>query len=299
LQRWLQINSEQVPSLTPDRATRLAIWCCDPSTFYDRPDFQHHIRSTSLSDVIEELSIARAKGVERIVISSEYYFLARPTVIAKIFADLKLTVEKVVCFVRRQDRIIASGYAQDVKALRRADRLEISPGGYTSWYDWALQQQSYQSALPDATFVPLEFDHLRHSGKLLDRWKLALDCAVTTVDSLPDGELVNPSLPGELVEMCRAANEIGDFGLSEWALDAVQRGIAVSPYRLPEAMQIELRDGFSASNDEFVSAIDDSACFEDYTSAHWEIVEGSPVTLCPSFVAKLLSQRSTSLAELT
>lgn len=63
-----------------------------------------------------------AKKSELVVISSEYFYLCEPEVVKKFFADYFKNFE-IVLVVRRQDKLLSSGYNQDVKALGRTSNL--------------------------------------------------------------------------------------------------------------------------------------------------------------------------------
>jgi hypothetical protein len=289
LQRWLDLNNDFVAYLPNEYGgNRLAIECCDMREFAGRSDFIANIERTSLQEIRAQLAAFEVRYAPRLIISSEYFFLARPAAIRTKFAEFGLNVVKIICLLRRQDRIIASGFAQDVKALNHKDPIAISPGGYTAWYDWLKLMNDYQSAFPAAEFVPLEFDYMRKTGGLLARWKHEIGCVSDTFDSILFDVKVNPSLPGELVEVCRAANQLGIPYLSSFALMAAQDGLVAGNYALPSEHQEEIRNGFADLNDKFVSKLRDPTGFEDYTKEHWQINDGSPVNLEPATVARLL-----------
>jgi len=192
LQRWLELNSDAVPQLPNENGgRRLAIECCDLGEFAEREDLAGYAKHFSMAKVIEKIESLKTHNHPRIVISSEYFYLAHPENINKKFVELGLNVEKIICFLGRQERMIASGFAQDVKELGRADPLILSPGGYTEWYDWLKIMKNYQSAFPAAKFVPIEFDFMRKTGMLLPRWKQEIGCTKQTHDIMNLN--VNPS----------------------------------------------------------------------------------------------------------
>lgn len=286
IQEWLRINSDAVASLPIHLATRLATECCDSEKFGARPDFVFH-QQTHVSAVEECLSLLAANGAERIVISSEYFYLASPSSISQVFRRLGLRVEKAICFLRRQDGLLASGYAQDIKGLSRTEPFDLET--CRDVYDWLQLQTDYLTAFPDAHFSPLPFEHLRSSGTLLARWKAEIGCDAATLDTLPNGDTVNVSLPGELVEVCRAANEAGDRSLVDFALCAARDGIVTSTYKLPRSVQLELHERFAPLNDLFFANLDNTEGFESYTSRNWVVDEADmPANLSPEIVARLL-----------
>lgn len=286
IQEWLRINSNLVPSLPVDKSSRLATECCDAATFYDRSDFQS-INNVSIASVVEEIAAIKAQKTDRIVISSEYFYLAKAENIAEIFCKFELRVEKVICFLRRQDDLLASGYAQDVKALSRTKIFDLEE--CNDVYDWLELQSNYKAAFPNADFVPLEFGYIRNNGGLLSSWKREIDCIVDTIDTIPGGDIVNISLPAELVEICRIGNHSGDKLLTDFSIYAASCGIVSSNYRLPKHIREQIREKYSKKNDLFVSLLKNPASFESYTSGHWNIddLEASD-HLSPEVVSRLL-----------
>ena len=295
LQHWLVANEDalanSVAVISGDQGAQLlAQLCCDRDRFAHRPDFAANSNDEAIRTLLARLASLRDRNAARVVISSEYFFLAEPGMIRTTLLQFGLEIEKVICLLRRQDRLIASGYAQDVKDLAHKDPLSISPGGYTVWYDWLELQRAYTSAMPAARFVPLEFDHLRRSGTLLPRWKQELGVSsIATDEPASSAEPVNPSLSGEMVEVCRAANELGLPSLSALALEAARRGLVGSPYMLPASMTHELRSGFAARNDEFVAQLDAPRGFEDYTTNGWKLEDVKVPQFRPEIVAQLLA----------
>lgn len=288
LQEWLVANSESAPNLPMVKgAHRLAIECCDQERFPGREDFATNSDHISMDQVADALASLKARNPKRIVISSEYFHLARPHDIRDKFDELGLRVEKIICLVRRQDRMIASGYAQDIKALGREEPLVFSPGGYTEWYDWLKIMRDFDIAFPLAKFVPLEFDHLRETNGLLPRWKKEIGCAEETRDAEISRRNINPSLPGDLVEVCRVGNAYG-MDLNDFALKAAKEGVLTSQYVLPRDLQEIVRRGFAHLNDKFVAELDDPTGFEDYTSEQWVVSDGSPKAPTVAAVARLL-----------
>lgn len=291
LQKWLEVNSDFVTSLpNDDGGNRLAIECCDHIRFHNRPDFADNMNQLTMHDVHQRLIKLRESCTSSIVISSEYFYLANPANIKRTFANLGLNVTKIICFFRRQDRIIASGFAQDVKALGRADPIELSPGGYTFWYDWLTLLNNYQATFFGVPFIPLEFDHLRRTNALCSRWKEELGISESeTIDTIPGGSLVNRSLPGEMVEICRVANELGLSSLSDFSLRAANEGIVNSSYKLAISAQMQLKKAFSKKNDLFIKYAGLNDDFLDYSSDHWMVGEEESPVLRPEVVARLLA----------
>ena len=145
IQNWTHANrnslaAEGIFALpTILEAQRLAVECITDEARLQAPDILH---SKSLSfDVARRTLIegASREGVRASVVSSEYFFIADPTRVAAMFAGIGVGVSRVVCFVRRQDDLLASGYNQDIKGLGYA--LAFVPPAYLRIYDWGALRE--------------------------------------------------------------------------------------------------------------------------------------------------------------
>lgn len=293
LQHWLDVNAhafaDRLALLPTQRGGHLlATLCCDEERFGKRPDYQAIGAATQPAQIVEQLDTMRAAGVERLIISSEYFFNAEPSKVKAAFERFGLSVETILCFFRRQDRLIASGYAQDIKMLARAAPMKNA--GYRPIYDWLALQAAYRLAFPHGRFVPLEFDHLRRTATLVQAWKRGLRIDdVATQDVVAGNAPVNESLPGEMVELCRIANKLGLPSLTGFALRAAQVGIVGKRFDLPLSTRMSLRDTYASLNDRFVAQLEDAHGFQDYTSAGWRVDDDESLDLQPEQIAQLIA----------
>lgn len=295
LQEWLNHNKTLLSSrlgVLPSQAGGhlLAALCC-PEQYHGRSDFVSIFRSYSLESTSKNLKSLRAEGHSRAVISSEYFFLASPARISEVLTQYSLDVKKVIVLLRRQDRLIGSGYAQDIKELARSE--PIGEIGYSKHYDWSILLTAYAQAFPEATVVPLDFDFLRRNRSLVDVWKRELGVEdIQTVERWESSGLVNESLPGEMVELCRASNALGLPSLTAFSFQAARAGIVSAKYELPADTRNAVRDAFCDANDAFVASLDDPTLFHEYTSSAWkpsDTEKFDPNTLRLSTVARLLA----------
>ena len=294
LQEWLRINPDVVACLPLAESSRLATECCDMRNYSGRPDFSS-INEMSIVAVEQKLFDLRRRDIKRVIISSEYFYLARPSAIRAYFENLDLSVEKIICFFRRQDDLLASGYAQDVKALSWTEPFDLDK--CRDLYDWLQLKSEYEAAFPEAAFSPLEFDYLRSNKTLLSVWKSEIGCTTSTLDLIPGGDIVNASLPGKLVEVFRIANQTKNKSVIELLQHIKKPDVGSSPYRLPLKDQAALWERYSERNDLFVATMDDPKPFDHYTSANWKIDEVEMIPdLSPEMVVHLLTAATSELS---
>jgi hypothetical protein len=277
LQRWLAVNAQALSAhigVLPGRfAHRIGVAAASHSRPEPRPDFDN-IRRTSMDAVRSEL-VSISPVSNRLVISSEYFYLAKPTHARIVTEKLGLNVRAIICILRRQDRLIASGYAQDVKMLNRTDPLRI--GGYTSLYDWEAFVGEWKKQFPNAKFRLHDFDSRRSDGSLLTCWKEALEIgSVATIDDFRKGGPINESLGAEGVELCRLANVEG-YSLSDFALAAQRDGIVSTPFRLSDEQVVKLRETYGPANLKFLEE-HYAAEFSHYAPDQWNIDSGDDFT---------------------
>ena len=118
---------------------RLGIEAVADSADAERSDVRQIRNGCSLGDAIGEIQAA----ARHMVIASEYLSLSRPEHLAEILADAKISVSGVVCYLRRQDHICASGYAQSVKTLGHSER--IGTALYTDLLNWHRLYETWQA----------------------------------------------------------------------------------------------------------------------------------------------------------
>lgn len=94
-------------------------------------------------------------GVE----SSEFFHICNPPHVADYFKKEGVDVVMIVCVLRRQDILAASGYAQDVKSLGRSDI--VTGAAYFSYLDWNCLYESWAGAFPDADMRMINYSPVR------------------------------------------------------------------------------------------------------------------------------------------
>ena len=83
LQHWLVANedalADSVAVISGDQGAQLlAQLCCDRDRFAHRPDFAANSNDEAIRTLLARLASLRDRNFDRVVISSEYFFLAEP-----------------------------------------------------------------------------------------------------------------------------------------------------------------------------------------------------------------------------
>ncbi|WKD48799.1 hypothetical protein [Microbulbifer spongiae] len=104
-----------------------------------REDINRLLQEKKLSEISEKLKTFGADSV--VICSSEYFTLSEKSSVLKYFLTYFDKVE-VIYTVRRQDKLLASGFNQDVKALGRTSNLVWSKNDkllnyYVNCQEWA------------------------------------------------------------------------------------------------------------------------------------------------------------------
>lgn len=250
IQNWARANrvalaAEGIFVLPPVmEAHRLAVECITNERRLRAPDIAN-ICSLAYEDALVALiQGASAPGVRLSFVSSEYFFPGDPQRAAAMFRNAGLTVTKVLCFVRRQDDLLASGYNQDVKGLGHAKPF-VAPG-YLRMYDWGALREDWQAAFPEARIVLRNFDHQRKRGTLIGA--LASDMGATSSHQQPATLTTNESLCAELLEIVRTANAAGVAGIFELAVEAQESGLTGIPFAFDPTVREALLAAYAASN---------------------------------------------------
>lgn len=166
------------------------------------------------------------RGVDRTaVISSEYMWNADPVALRAALEELGFEVVGVICFLRRQDRLAASEYNQNVKVMGHSAPFNVS--SYLGRMSWCDLYDSWRSAFPDAKMHFFGYDQLARSGRLLATFRTAIGAP----DKLPDeakpaDHRNNFSLNASVLEIVRLANLRGGKTLA--------RGLFLNNHLLPK-----------------------------------------------------------------
>jgi hypothetical protein len=177
------------------------------------------------------------------IVSSEYFFEADPADVA-VLRDAAPDVDiRIIAFLRRQDRIIESGYNQEVKAMGITARVAV--GAYQKKLDWLRLFESWAAVFGEAKVSLVNFDTAARAGGVLAEFcraaGLPADLAVGA-----DDRARNESLPADLLEFKRLANMVAGSGnmvgpVEDFLAAAMAAGIGGPPFRLsPEAARAHL-----------------------------------------------------------
>lgn len=266
LQNWARANSNPLATEgifvlpTVLEAHRLAVECITNEKRLQAPDILN-IKSLSFDAARRALiEGASREGVRASVVSSEYFFVADPARVAAMFAGMGVGVSRVVCFVRRQDDLLASGYNQDIKALGHA-RAFVPPPAYLRIYDWCALREDWQRAFPGADIVLNNFDHHRMHDTLIDVF--ARNIGATSTHQVPALRQANESLCAELLEIVRVANAAGLFEIARLAVAAQDAGLTGTPFAFAEPVRQAILESYRESNTR-IAAADPQGEFADF-----------------------------------
>jgi hypothetical protein len=145
----------------------------------------------------------------RILISSEYFSIADPSLIRKMFSELGIDDVTIIVTLRRQDHFIESAYSQQVLMMGRTAAIDAPH--YAKWYDWNLLVSSWACAF-DRKIRVLAYERLVRKRKSVNREivKLVDDAAIEIGNDMLDAK-VNVSTPAKLLEFKRLANRLGNL----------------------------------------------------------------------------------------
>ncbi len=208
LQEWLKLNKDRLRQnglavLSSAASHRLAAASLRNPAFTSRPDIMAIIRDCQMPEAVEELNGCRGEST---VISSEYFFHCNPTDVKNTMDRVGVSVTKIICFLRRQDRLCASGYAQEVKSLGLAKRVaDYGAVSYEPLLDWNHLHEEWTKAFPLADLVFQNFDSCGRNGSLVETFQASIGASEIGTDY--PSERVNESLSAHLTELTRMMNE--------------------------------------------------------------------------------------------
>ena len=93
--------------------------------------------------------------------------MADPWQTKEAFQRLGLTDVTIILTLRRQDRFVESGYAQEVLHMRHTERCP-APRGYEKKYDWHVLASRWAIAFSQKIAV-LAYDRLARGGLSVNR----------------------------------------------------------------------------------------------------------------------------------
>ncbi|NKL63359.1 hypothetical protein [Rhizobium leguminosarum] len=208
LQEWLKLNNDKlrqsgVAVLSSAAAHRLAAASLTDSSLSSRADVLAIERDCTLPQAAKEMH--DYVGHVRVV-SSEYFFHCDPSDVRVTMDALGVSVSSIICYVRRQDRVCASGYAQEVKALGLAKRIaDYGEVSYNPLLDWNQLYEKWETAFPSAAIIFENFESCVANGTLVKTFRASIGATEVETFNLP--ERVNQSLSAHLTEFARILNE--------------------------------------------------------------------------------------------
>lgn len=220
LQSWLMGNRDHLLALGIRTATRFLHFHRVAAESVVEPErralrFSKAVLEVQLDEAMNEICGADAEDSSQTsVISSEFFWDMPPDDVRRGLEQLGISVKKVVCFVRRQDRLEASSYNQTVKTMGLIDPYRTTP--YWEGLDWNVLYHRWRDAFPEADLRFHGYDYLRRRDMVLTVFKQDIDCPETFPDEyLPDRAKSNISLDAEVLEIVRMANQRQLFELSK------------------------------------------------------------------------------------
>jgi hypothetical protein len=175
------------------------------------------------------------------IVSSEYFFETDPQHVASLRDLAPGTQVRIVVYLRRQDRIIESGFNQEVKAMRATS--QIAAGAYQPKLDWLRLFESWSAVFGETNVALLNFDLASRSGSILTEFCRASGLMEPPAGTAPatSDQSRNESLPANLLEFKRLANMVANTDLEDFLHHAVKSGIGGPGFRLtPEAARAHL-----------------------------------------------------------
>ena len=209
------------------------------------------ISEADLDAAREDLARAVADpAIKRAVVSSEYFFEGDPQRTRALFEPFGAAALRVVVYLRRQDRLIESGYNQEVKAMghREPPRQPV----YTPRLDWSVVLGAWAEAFGAGNIAAIGYDKAAAAHSVVDRFFAAIGApaAATAAAARPHASPVNESLPADLLEFKRLANSLGEFGLDRWLYQAMSASRWSDKFRFTREMAGRFLEIYGPSNDE-------------------------------------------------
>lgn len=311
LQHWLCHNRKQLaehgvwaPSRTiiPHRLAVEAITNDSVRTRDDVTAIRKTDYATALAEVAEGLSDHR---IETAAVSSEYFYEAEPRLVRSQLSDRLGVATRIIVVLRRQDRLIESGYNQSVKAMGTRDKFHVP--GYLHTLDWYRLVGMWGETFGADRINVLNYENSRRRGTVLADFLACIDkrLAAVNLDAFsPPPRARNESLPADLLEFKRIANALGEFGLQHWLYRLIDEGHSGPEFRLPEEAARKVIALYQESNDRLAREVLnlDGPLFPDYGSeGEGEGVDLSgklPIEALASVVAFHVKETMREIAEL-
>ena len=219
-----------------------------------RADFLEITAAMPLADVLQQVAAAVEK-FDTVILSSEYFSECSPRLLKPLLQASGIDGGEIaiIAALRRQDRIIASGFNQDVKALNRTKPLAWSPST-TNRHDWYARLQPWADEFGKTAIKVQVFDRAVASGQnltclVLDTCGVSYDASVVQQHEERHSRSENRSLPAELLAFKFFANAVTRQGELDWLMDeALARGVGGKPFQLDAATARSIIEHYRASN---------------------------------------------------
>lgn len=311
LQGWLTRNRPLLARhgvWAPPRtmhAHRLAVEAIAEPTVCDRGDVVG-IKAYSHQEAVAQVREAIAdSAVETLAISSEYFFEADPRLVKTEIADRFGVPTRIAVILRRQDRLMESAYNQSVKAMGLRHRL-TAPRNLKRLDWWQLITRWADVFGLDRIGV-VNFDRSKSNKTTLQDFLACVSPALSQLD-LSDAEQMagsgNESLPADLLEFKRLANQFGDFRLQDLLVKMMAEGYQGPAFRMPADLARKVIEAYRESNDRVAREVlhTDAPLFPEYGPN--EANEGTdlggrlPIEALAAVLAYHLKETSREISEL-
>ena len=229
----------------------LACYLIDDSRLVTRTDI-NELKNQYTND-IEELLKTQSANAETVVISSEYFILCGINKLKEYFKSIFESIE-VVISVRRQDKLIASGFNQDVKALGRTSNLtwDKTSSQHMDYWEYC---EKWSAESIDVKVIDYDYVKKEKEGLLISFLNiLHIDYkAIKNKLVSPDNNSSNYSLSHSEVLLKLAMNRNGikqETGL----LEEFRKDLTKSTeFKLPVAYEKVIAANYKETNQKFIS----------------------------------------------
>lgn len=254
----------------------LACYLIDDSRLVTRTDI-NELKNQYTND-IEELLKTQSANAETVVISSEYFILCGINKLKEYFKSIFESIE-VVISVRRQDKLIASGFNQDVKALGRTSNLtwDKTSSQHMDYWEYC---EKWSAESIDVKVIDYDYVKKEKEGLLISFLTiLHIDYkAIKNKLVSPDNNSSNYSLSHSEVLLKLAMNRNGMENQTE-LLEEFRTGLKKSSeFKLPAAYEKVIAANYKQSNQKFVAKY-----LENNTDSELSFHDVSPVNTPGSF----------------
>jgi hypothetical protein len=254
LQEWMTVHRERLLEhgfWVPDehvKPHRIAVEFIKDPERAAMPDVARIKRQLEVDPLWRDLKAELERGqASTCILSSEYFQLCDPAIVREALQHLGFSRIRVIVFLRRQDRLIESGFNQEVKEMGFHGPFLLP--GLNTHFDWSSLVGKWSAAFGRSNMDVLIYDTLAREKRILQSF---LDTLGVRFESGNDKEALasnaNESLPANILEFKRLANKLGEFGLSAFLAEAAKQGITGPQFRMSIGDARECLDIYAESN---------------------------------------------------